>query len=286
MIEPAATQHTYTCKSCGNKFIGIYCNLCGEKVLQLSDRKFKSFLGSILVAITFADNKFVRTLWLVVSNPGFLSKEYIDGIRVKYVRPLQLFFILNLFYFLFPVLQLFNSSLYTQMYLLPHRVLTRALVLEKLEKTEMSLKAYSLLYDAKSQSLAKLLIVIFIVVASLPLSFIYRKKKIYFTDHTALAVELACFNLAINALLLSVVFWILNSLFRLGGSDWTRYLNDFALSLIFIATNVYFLWRASRTFYEQKGKRLLLKVPLALVGLYLSLEVFRLLLFFFTYWSV
>ncbi len=225
-------------------------------------------------------------MWLVVSNPGFLSKEYIDGIRVKYVRPLQLFFILNLFYFLFPVLQLFNSSLYTQMYLLPHRMLARTLVLEKLEKAEMSLKAYSLLYDAKSQSLAKLLIVLFIIVASLPLSLIYRKKKIYFTDHTALAVELACFNLAINALLLSVIFWALNSLFRLGNSEWTSYLNDFSLSLVFISTNVYFLWRASRTFYGQKGKRLLFKIPLALIGLYLSLEVFRLMLFFFTYWAV
>lgn len=254
--------------------------------MLVSDRKFKSFLGSVLIAITFADNKFIKTLWLIIKNPGFLSSEYVNGIRVKYIRPLQLFFILNLVYFLFPVFQLFNSSLFTQMYLLPHREIARSFVLQKLEEGNMSLQAYTLLYDAKSQSLAKLLIVVFILIASLPLSLIYRKKKLYFTDHTALAVELACFNLAVNALLLSVIFWILNTAFNLADSGWIQYLDDVAITVVFIITNTYFLWRASRTFYLQKGVAQYFKVILALAGLYLSLEAYRFLLFFITFFSV
>jgi hypothetical protein len=160
------------------------------------------------------------------------------------------------------------------------------MVLSELEKSSMSLQAYTLLYDAKSQSLAKLLIVVFILLASVPLSIIFRKKKIYFTDHTALAVELACFNLAINALVLSLVFWVLNTLFRWGGSDWKEYLNDNSLSIIFIVTNIYFLWRAARIFYDQKGFALIVKVLLGLAGLYAALELYRLLLFFITYWSI
>jgi hypothetical protein len=160
------------------------------------------------------------------------------------------------------------------------------MVLAALEKNNMSLQAYTLLYDAKSQSLAKLLIVMFILLASIPLSVIFRKRKIYFTDHTALSVELASFNLAINALLLSLVFWLLNSLFRWGESDWKEYLNDNSISVVFIITNLYFLWRAARTFYGQKGKELILKVILSLAGLYVSLEVYRLILFLITYWSI
>ncbi len=284
MNLPETEQHT--CKSCGNTFAGFYCNLCGEKVLLVSDRKFKSFLGSVLIAITFADNKFIKTLWLIIKKPGFISSEYVNGIRVKYLRPLQLFFILNLVYFLFPVFQLFNSSLFTQMYLLPHREIARSFVLQKLEEGNMSLQAYTLLYDAKSQSLAKLLIVVFILIASLPLSLIYRKKKLYFTDHTALAVELACFNLAVNALLLSVIFWILNTAFNLADSGWIQYLDDVAITVVFIITNTYFLWRASRTFYLQKGLVQYFKVILALAGLYLSLEAYRFILFFITFFSV
>jgi Protein of unknown function (DUF3667) len=280
------TKVEHTCKSCGYLFAGIYCPMCGEKVLNVKDRKFKSFLGNVLIAITFADNKFVKTLWLVIRKPGFLSKEYVEGVRVKYLRPLQLFFILNLVYFLFPVFQLFNSSLYTQMYLLPHSSIVSKLVSQKMHDTGMSRQAFSLVYDAKSQSLAKLLIVVFIIIASIPMSVIYRRKNLYFTDHTALAVELACFNLAINALFLSVMFWVLNTLFNWGEFTWGSYLNDFSISIFFIATNLYFLWVASRTFYQQKGKRMIVKAFLALIGLYLSLEVYRLMLFFITYWSL
>lgn len=283
-MDQALTEK-HTCKNCGHEFTGLYCNLCGEKVLQVKDRKFKSFLGSILIAITFADNKVIKTLWLVIRKPGFLSKEYINGVRVKYIKPLQLFFILNLVYFLFPVFQLFNSSLYTQMYLLPHRHMVRTMVLHKLAKANFSLQAYTLMYDAKSQSLAKLLIVMFIVFASLPLSLIFRKKKIYFTDHTTLAVELAIFNIAINAILLNLIFWVLNSLLNWSGSGWIKYLDDFAITTIFIGSNLYFLWQASRTFYGERKRMLSFKVPLALIGLYAALELYRLMLFFITYWS-
>lgn len=284
MNEPILEQHT--CKSCGHVFSGIYCNQCGEKVLQVSDRKFKSFLGTIVVALTFADSKFIQTLWLIIKKPGFISKEYVNGVRVKYVRPLQLFFILNLIYFLFPVFQLFNSSLFTQMYLSPHRGIAREMVIRQLSKTGMSHGAYTMLYDTKSQSLAKLLIVIFIVLAAIPLSLIFRKKKLYFTDHSALSVELACYNLAINALLLSTLFWGINYFLTISGSGWTKFLDDRMISFIFILTNAYFLWRAGRTFYEEKKGILIVKVVLGMAGLYAALEAYRILLFLVTFWSV
>src|SRR5687767_12745415 len=82
------------CKSCGTQFLGYYCNMCGEKVLDLEDRSFKTFLSNVQITTTFTDNKFLKTLKLIVTKPGFLSKEYAQGRRVSYMRPLQLFFIL------------------------------------------------------------------------------------------------------------------------------------------------------------------------------------------------
>lgn len=277
----------HTCKSCGNPFTGIYCNVCGEKVIEPKDRSLKVFLSNILIAITFADNRFVKTLWLVIKNPGFLSKEYADGRRVNYLRPLQLFFILNLIYFLFPVLQLFNSSLRTQMYFLFHSNWVRSLVVNKVATTGMSLQGYELMYNAKSTSLAKLLVVLYVLLASIPLSLIYLKKRNrYFTDHVTLSVELACYNLFINAILLSVLLWLASGLLRVGNLPWQSYLNDTTLTGIFITTNLYFVYRASATFYGQQGKRLWLKGILVILGLFLALEVYRLLLFLVTFWSV
>ena len=116
--------HEHICKSCGNEFRGLYCNVCGEKVIEPTDRSFRVFLSHILIATTIVDNKFVKSLALTVKRPG---REYVDGRRVKYLRPLQMFFILNLIYFLFPILQMFNSSLYTQLYVLQERSFQRKL---------------------------------------------------------------------------------------------------------------------------------------------------------------
>jgi len=281
-----STLHEHTCKSCGHVFQGNYCNLCGEKVITPKDRTLRSFLSNILIAVTFADNKFAKSLWLSVINPGFISKEYTEGRRVNYIRPLQLFFILNLVYFLFPILQLFSSSLRTQMYYLFHSAMARNMVVSRLAEEGMSLAAFELMYNDKTTGLAKLLIMIFVLLASLPLSIIFRKKNRYFTDHTTLAVELACFNIFVNAILLSCLLWFSSWLMKWSESGGQQYLNDRNLTIVFVATNFYFLYRAAITFYGQQGKRLIIKSVLGILGLFLALEVYRLILFFLTFWSV
>lgn len=287
-IEPETLNSNveHICKSCGNTFVGLYCNVCGEKVIEPKDRKFKTFLGSVLIATTFVDNKFAKSLWLTIKNPGFLSREYVDGRRINYMRPLQMFFILNLIYFLFPTLQMFNATLQAQQYVLPHKKLAHQMVLEKIHKEGIDMRGFELIYNDKTTSLAKLLVVVFVVLASLPLSLIFRKRNRYFTDHVALSVELTSFNLAVNAIGLSVIFFILSKLFFLGNMSSGNYLNDITLTIIFVITNIYFIFRSARTFYNQKGKRLVIKAMLGVVGLFLTLEVYRFLLFLFTLWSL
>lgn len=281
MDEPGVM---HTCKSCGNRFSGQYCNLCGEKVLVERDRSFRAFLNNILIAITFADNRFVKTLWLVLSRPGFLSAEFVEGRRVKYIRPLQLFFILNLLYFLFPVLQLFNSSLRTQMYHLAHSSWVRTWVVKRVVEEGLSLEGYELMYNAKSTSLAKLLVVVYVILAAVPLTLIFLKKRDrYFTDHITLSVELACFNLFVNALFLSALLWLANRLFSVFRPEWSIYLNENVLTVIFVCTNLYFVYRSAQTFYGLKGWRLPVFSVLVIVCLFLALEIYRLLLFFITY---
>lgn len=276
--DPLRTEHT--CKSCGNTFRGTYCNVCGEKVLTREDKSFRSFMANFLA---ISDNKFLRTLLLVIRKPGFLSKEYAEGRRVNYVRPLQLFFVLNLIYFLFPLLQLFNTSLKTQMYLRTHSALVREMIFSKVGHDRLSLTGYELMYNQKSTSLAKLLIIVFVIVASLPMMMIYRKKNRYFADHVALAVELTSFNLAMNALFLSLFLMAVNKVLYWTHSGWEKYLDDFTLTIIFVLTNMYFLFKAGRTFYGQKGKVLILKVVLGMLGLFIALEAYRLILFLITY---
>ncbi|HEY9004985.1 MAG TPA: DUF3667 domain-containing protein [Ohtaekwangia sp.] len=285
MNDFAHQQHV--CKSCSNTFVGLYCNLCGEKVIEPKERKIQSVIGHLLVASTIVDNKFLKSLWYTVTKPGFLSREYVDGRRVMYMRPLQMFFILNLIYFLFPVLQMFNSSLYTQLHVLPHSKLAQRIVVQMLKKDSMTMAGFELMYNEKTTSLAKLLVVVFVLLASLPLSLIFRKKNRYFTDHVAFSVELTSFNLAVNAIALSVIFAFINMILRITHtSSYGMYLNDLTLTIIFVSTNLYFIFYAARTFYSQRGKRLILKAFAGILGLFVALEVYRFFLFFITIWTM
>ncbi len=266
-----------TCKNCGNVFTGYYCNICGEKVLLPSDRSFKTFLNSIFLALTLADSRFVKGLWLMVSRPGFLSKEFAEGRKVKYIKPISVFFLLNLVYFLFPVIQLFNASLRTQINSFQGRFAVQAVAAKMTRLGFTDITSFSILYDQKTAGLAKMLVIVFVVVASLPLNLIYRARNRYFTDHVGLSMELVCFNLLINALLLTL---IVNSL-RIGS-----YVDETVLTIIFVSTNLYFLIRSGRIFYDEKGPALVLKSMLMIGVLKVALEVYRAILFYVTLWAL
>jgi hypothetical protein len=241
-----------------------------------ADKSFAKFLSNVMVAITFMDSKFFKSLWLVITNPGFLSREMSEGRTIKYLRPMSVFFVLNLVYFLFPLIQLFNASLKTQLGSLfgsyvQHLVAMRAVDLN------ISADAFMVLYNQKTAGLAKLLVIVFAVLASLPLNLFYRKRNRFFADHVGLMVELACFNIFINAIVLTVAAKFLG----LGAI-----LNENLYAIIFITTNSYFLLRACYTFYKERNVMLILKSVLMLGALRFALEAYRLILFMVTVWAV
>lgn len=272
-----STTQEHICKNCDNRFTGLYCNLCGEKVFGKEDRSFRMFLNNIFLALTLADSRFLKGLWLMVSKPGFLSRELAEGRKVKYIRPLSVFFLLNLLYFLFPVIQLFNASLRTQINSFQGKLAVQAVATRMTRLGFHDVSSFAILYDQKTAGFAKMLVFLFAVVASLPLNLIYRSRNRYFTDHVGLSIELVCFNLLINALLLTLFV----NLLGLG----TR-LDEFVLTAIFISTNLYFLIRSGRIFYEEKGIRLIIKSLFMIAVLKISLEIYRAILFYVTIWSM
>jgi hypothetical protein len=270
------SEHQHTCKSCGNHFTGSYCNECGEKIVHPSDRSFKKFLSSVMMAITLSDNKFFRSLWLIIVNPGFLSKEITEGRTIRYIRPMSVFFVLNLVYFLFPLIQLFNASLKTQLST-TYSEYAQHLVAVRAAEMKIHVTAFEVLYNQKSAGLAKLLVIVFAIFASLPLNLFYSKRNRYFNDHVGLMVELACFNLFINALMMTLAAKFLG----LG-----QFLDDNLLLISFLVTNIYFLLRASHTFYKEHGVLLVGKSLIMIAVLKLSLEAYRFVLFLVTVWAV
>jgi len=89
----------------------------------------EEFVSSYL----FADGKLMRSFKKLLLHPGELSRNYIKGVRKKFLSPLQLFFFANLLYFLFPMLSTFNTGLNAQINRLPNSELISPIVMDHIE---------------------------------------------------------------------------------------------------------------------------------------------------------
>ena len=93
-------ESTLACPSCGAPSMGCFCERCGEKRRTNHDFSIRHYVGEAIETFTHFDSKILRTAWLLVSRPGVLSANYLQGRRVRYANPLRLFLLLSVVYYL------------------------------------------------------------------------------------------------------------------------------------------------------------------------------------------
>jgi hypothetical protein len=99
----------HTCKNCGHKFEGKYCNNCSQSAdTQRLNARFiwldiKGGLLHVRKGIWY-------TMIQLFRRPGHMIRDYIDGKRVKYISPITLAVLLAATYAL--VIQDFHISLH------------------------------------------------------------------------------------------------------------------------------------------------------------------------------
>ncbi len=91
-------SNTKRCRNCNTELLDQYCQHCGQKDVDLS-KPFKSIVHTLLDNWFSLDNKLVKSIPLLLLKPGFLSREFADGKRVRYSSPLKLFLFASLAYF-------------------------------------------------------------------------------------------------------------------------------------------------------------------------------------------
>lgn len=96
MIEPGSPTGASLCDNCGAPLTGRFCAACGQEARDLARIGFGQLVKEWLGDVFTFDSRVLRTLWPLVRRPGFLTSEYLDGRRVRYVPPLRLFVILSL----------------------------------------------------------------------------------------------------------------------------------------------------------------------------------------------
>jgi uncharacterized protein DUF3667 len=91
------------CANCGAPLSGAYCSACGQRD-EPHIHSLWGFLSEAAESVTHADSRVWRTLWPLLVKPGFLTKEFLEGRRARYLPPFRLYLVLSVAFFLAAVI--------------------------------------------------------------------------------------------------------------------------------------------------------------------------------------
>ena len=186
------------CKNCNSKFEGNFCQNCGEKAIKDEDFALMKIFSQALYSFTHLDSKLFKTLKLLLFYPGELSKLNIEGIRIPYMKPFQIFIILNIiFFFIFSNDDIFRvpSNYFFQENYDGIKTLDKVRSIAK--ETGLSESEIAVLYDNNSTNLAKGLLVFLIPIIALIGKFFNEKLKMEFGKHLIFSIHFLTFILSI-----------------------------------------------------------------------------------------
>ena len=99
------------CKNCEGPLAARadFCPSCGQSVKAIS-RPWLEFAREMLVELIDFDGRMLRSMRLLLTRPGFLSYEYINGRRVAYTSPVRIYIVISLVYFVIALHTFYRES--------------------------------------------------------------------------------------------------------------------------------------------------------------------------------
>ncbi len=94
-----AQRKEKNCLNCGTTVVGKYCHNCGQENVDPKESVWQ-LLSHFFSDITHFDGKFFSTLKDLLFKPGFLSKEYMNGRRARYLNPIRMYLFTSFIFFL------------------------------------------------------------------------------------------------------------------------------------------------------------------------------------------
>lgn len=85
------------CLNCGAEVTGKFCSNCGQENIDTHENFFH-LVGHFVSDYLHFDSKFFRSIVPLFVKPGFLTKEFWEGRRVKYIHPLRIFFFVTILF--------------------------------------------------------------------------------------------------------------------------------------------------------------------------------------------
>lgn len=287
------TENFGQCANCGEQLHGKHCHKCGEKKISKDDLTVKNFIGQTIDIFTHFDSKIFKSLILLLKKPGFLVSENIEGRRVKYAKPIQLFFIINIIYFFFLSYldvgfdAVTNRSSEHMDNLLYGHIAT-SLVNEKIKEKNIPFEEYDNNFYDEIYIESKLLIIFMIPIFALWFKLIYRKQKILYYEHLVFSTYFFCFILLFYTFILNAVVYPV--IYKTPLSNYIEPVISYdtlelvAEIIVLILAAVY-LFFSIRQVYKESLQQTLLKTFLSLIGLIVTFNLFKFLIFLAVFYT-
>jgi hypothetical protein len=94
----AGPRYSTVCLNCGAPLHGRYCAVCGQEDRPAAPT-LKHVAGDAWEAVTNLEGRVIQSLGLLFFFPGFLTREYLEGRRVRWVSPVRLYLVISVAYF-------------------------------------------------------------------------------------------------------------------------------------------------------------------------------------------
>ena len=232
------------CKNCDSKLVGIFCFNCGQKSDQhvLFSEIKKDFLDE---AFDY-DARIFKTLKYLFSKPGFLTKEYWIGKRVKYLQPIKLYILSSVFYYF--INSLIKST--QTHFILANQIATKII----------NVKNYYIIEDKILSYGQEIELLFFTPLTGAVLMILYKSKNKPFLHHMIASVHLSSFIFIFITILniISKIFYSIENL----------------VSLLYLVIPIYSVMMV-RYIYEDSLHTSILKTIL----IFLSVEIRNILIF-------
>jgi hypothetical protein len=273
------------CRSCGASMSGRFCATCGEKVLIPGEHSLRHFLGDVFNGITFIDAKFFKTLKLMVVRPGAMSYQYVNGRRVPFVKPMSMFFIANLIYFMFPLYNSFYAPLESQLNYQVYSPLVKEMVVAKVKDQKTDYKTFATKYDQQSINMAKLMLFLLVIYFSIPLALVNYRKSLYYFDHLIVSLEFWSLYVLLWFVTFHWLVYLFVWLISLMGADVSLFM-DAAMDWLMFVFILYLLFRIEREAYKASILTSMAKAAFLLACAGGAVFLYRASLFFVTLWTM
>ncbi len=282
----AAIMEVHHCLNCGSEFTSKFCPQCGQRDVENSDRSIIRLTIDLLNNVFFFDNRFWISIRYLLTRPGKMTVEFLEGKRRKFISPITLFLFVNVLYFFLSPLTDYSLPLADQMKYQAHSEMATRMVEDKLKKHELSneayqesLRTYATKYQSASDNISKSLMILNVPIVALFVYLLSLRKRPYYFD--ALIFSLHYFTL----FLLSIsVGDILKEIIQALGDPGANFLGIWLLIFVLIIPLTYL----SISLSKYLGHKWFVAIALGIfvfIGGGLAQFLYRAIIFFLAFWS-